>query len=147
MGKLKKVVKAALGVTAVNFVGMLLRSEVVNKKMEAHKDENNAMYSVTFAKGNTTLSEDVNNVYLTCLTGSLTATFAEPKNQDINVDLCAVCSKVTLLIPAGVKVVFDGIGRLEKLNDLRTASEGEFTTTLHIYRSVIGAEIVIDYIG
>lgn len=130
-----KVMGVFAGLALANFAGVGVRCVKSMRKMDKHKDKKNMMHSLALNSGKFTVEPDVDNAFLTAMTGKLKAVIEEqPKGREINVDLFAVFSNVTLVIPDNANVIFDGIGVCMNVNDVRTDKDVEKTFTVRINR-------------
>ena len=140
-----KITAGFAGFAALNIIGMKIRCDRVMKRMSRHQNENNVMHSEVLGKGSMDVDEDANNVYATCLTGSLDVNLkAVPKSKDIFIDLCAVLGKITLILPPGAVIKYEGVGSFERILDQRTEEEDkEKSYMVHLSRKNVLSEIII----
>lgn len=140
-----KIVAGFAGFAALNIIGMKIRCGLVMKSMNRHQNDNNVMHSEVMGKGSMDVNGDANNVFITCLTGSMDINLkAVPKSKEIFVDLCAILGKITLNLPPGALIRYEGAGSFERILDLRGEEEDkEKLYTVHLQRKNVFSEIII----
>lgn len=131
------------GFVAANIAGMKIRYNSVIRKMNQN-DQNNLMNSQVMGKGSMDIGEDVQNVYITCLSGGMDARLnAVPKKGEIFVDLFSVAARVTLALPKGARIEYDGAGSFTSIKDIRESNDEENLYTVYLYRRSVMSKIVI----
>ncbi len=113
-------------------------------KMKKSESQFNAMHSVTLGKNVVNLSKDIQNVYISCMSGIADINFNEDlANDDVYLDIVSVLGKVTVNVPINVKVVFDGDAICEQIKNSTLDMEDEDVPTLHIIRHSAFAKLVV----
>lgn len=143
-----KATAAVAGFAALNIVAVKIRCALVMKKMNKNSDGNRLMHSEVFGKGSVEVNPDVNDVYLTCLTGAMDVYLKDvPKDKDIHIDLCSAFANVKLILPPGAVIKFDGVGSFERILDTREDSEEkEKLYTVYLKRRSAFAQVLVENI-
>lgn len=143
MAKKKNVVLRLLGIGLgilggfflANIAGSAYACRKNAEKMKQHENENNIMHSLLFGMETVGINKDTNNVFVNCQCGSMVIEMKElTLNKDVYINISAVCSKINVKLPEGVKVVHEGRGLFGMVNGA-TASGEEDIPTVHIVRN------------
>lgn len=129
----KKLVIGSMIFTLVSVVITGIRYIIVSRKIKERPDTHNQMHSLTFGNGTVSVGEDTQNAYVTDICGSMVINVEElPKSKELNIDLFALLGKVTLLVPAGAEIDYQGRHFGEKVKDARFSDNGERTYKVHV---------------
>ncbi len=140
-----KILGAIGGFALANIAGCAVINAKNTKKMNKHGNENNMMYTVTMGQKSVEIEKDIQNAYITCLTGSMRLTMPEePTHKHIYINLCTFLGRVHLDLPVGVQVLLEGDSHLELVrNAFLDYEDLDDLPTIHIVRKNILSELVI----
>lgn len=102
------------------------------KKIEKTENQNNFVHTEILKKGKVCVSADVDNAYITCISGMMDITIPKPEHNKMYVEVTSFFSNLRISVPENVRVIYDGTCGIKTIRDTAMFPDIESLTEIHI---------------
>lgn len=147
------VIKVAAGAAVAFFAAVsagvvFLYRRSMKRMKDQEEKQNNKMEIIALGSHKTTVGQDVDNAYLSCLLGKNVISFEEVPSKNVLLDVCGIFSSLTIIVPESVKVVCDvELAHGKLCEELPADEETEGTPTVKIIGRMVCSTINVEREG